>query len=152
MQSFLEAKNNALAVLKAARESSLSAPDADDELPSAVQALQAPAPAPTKAARKGHSVGYEWDVEVVADGDTVEHEDGEVLEHDHCGSYAEAKRKASEMPPEGCRFVIALVRDDQDRRAWAYVEGGKLPETFTDGLGHEYKTVPKRFINEVIKA
>lgn len=151
VESFLEAKNNALAVLKAARESSLGAPDADDELPQVVQAPKAPAPATTKAARRGQSVGYEWDVEIVADGDTVEHEDGEVLEHDHCGSYAEAKRKAAETPPEGCRYVIVLVRDDDKCRAWAYLEDGKLPETFTDGLGHEYRQVPKRFVDEVAK-
>lgn len=151
VESFLEAKNNALAVLKAARESKLGAPGVDDEPTPVVQAPQAPAPAPTKAARRGQSVGYEWDVEIVADGGTAEHEDGEVLEHDHCGSYAEAKRKASETPPEGCRFVIVLVRDDDKCRAWAYLEDGKLPETFTDGLGHEYRQVPQRFINEVAK-
>lgn len=152
VESFLEAKNNALAVLKAARASKLGAPRVDDQPAPVVQAPQAPAPAPTKAARRGQSVGYEWDVEIVADGGSADHEDGEVLEHDHCGSYAEAKRKASEAPPEGCRFVIVLVRDDDNRRAWAYVEGGKLPETFTDGLGHEYRTVPKRFVDEVAKA
>lgn len=150
VESFLEAKNNALSVLKAARKSTLGAPSVGDEPPLGALAPEAPVPAP-KPARRGSSVAYEWDVEVVADGDSAEYEDGEVIEHDHCGSYAEAKRKAGETPPEGCRYLIVLVRDDDNRRAWAYLENGKLPETFTDALGHEYKQVPKRFVDEVAK-
>ena len=151
-QSLWEAKNRAHMVLIEARESKLGLNAAAALTPkSTEQETKSPAPARTKAPRRGQSVGYEWDIEIIADGGSEEHEDGEVLEHDHCGTYAEAKRKAAETPPEGCRYVIVLVRDDQNRRAWAYLEGGKLPDTFTDGLGHEYRQVPKRFIDEVAK-
>lgn len=91
------------------------------------------------------TVFYEWDCEhVTAD----EYED--IQEHQHTETYAEAVRFAAE-PQEGCFTRVVLVRDDDDRRAWAYVEDGKLPEFFEDANGVEYRRVPKRFHAEVAK-
>ena len=96
------------------------------------------------------AVIYEWDVETVADGDTADHEDGECIDHNHCISYMQAVLAARETPPAGCRFQIVLVRDDDSRRAWAYITLGKLPTHFTDADGNDYKPVPQRFHKEVL--
>ncbi len=92
------------------------------------------------------SVSYEWDVETVKEDD--------VQEHAHSETLREALDfLASEKPPAGCRFEIVLVRDDSDRRAWAYLEDdGSLPSCFYDADGHPYRRVPKRFHDEVKKA
>jgi hypothetical protein len=146
--SLLEAKNKAQMVLSEARESKLGLNAAAALAPK----VKAPAPAPKKfVAKKDPSVAYEWDVETRADGDTDKQEDGEVIDHDFCESFAEAKKKAAETPPEGCRFEIVLVCDDDVGRSWAELENGLLPERFCDALGRERKQVPKRFVDEVAK-
>lgn len=94
---------------------------------------------------------YEWDVETVADGDTADLEDGEVIEHRHCASFREAMAYVARDPaPAGCKYLVVLVRDDDDRRSWAYVdEHGALPEYSSDADGRDYRRVPRRFHVEV---
>lgn len=93
------------------------------------------------------TVFYEWDVETVADGNSDSVEDGEVLNHTFCASLKEAAALASTFPDAGYRYEIVLVRDD-DRRAWAYLEDGKLPQFFSDANGDDYSKVPARFVKE----
>lgn len=96
------------------------------------------------------TVRYEWDVETVADGDSAENEDGEILDHNHCESYAEARRIADMEPEDGTRHVIVLVRDDDEGRSWAYLdEDGKLPEYFEDAYNQPVRKVAKKFHEEV---
>jgi hypothetical protein len=58
---------------------------------------------------------------------------------------------------QAVKIDVALVLDDwnykTEGRYWAYIqEDGSLPKVFLDAYGnkHDYKKVPKRFINEVI--
>lgn len=97
------------------------------------------------------TVIYEWDCETVADGESEDHEDGEVLDHFHAETYREVAARAATTPEPGCRHAIVLVRDDDDRRAWAYLEDGALPSEFTDADGTDYARVPKRFHAEVAR-
>lgn len=98
------------------------------------------------------SVDYEWDVEVVSASDTEDLEVGEVIDHRHQDSYAAAAALASTEPEPGQRYMVVLVRDDDDGRSWAYVKEGLLPSHFTDALGHKVAPVPSRFVKEVAKA
>lgn len=95
------------------------------------------------------TVYYEWDVETVTVCDSEQYEEGEVLEHYHCDSYAEAVQIASDNPEEGTALVIVLVRDDDYGRAWAYLHNGKLPPEFEDAAGRRVAKVPQRFVREV---
>ena len=87
------------------------------------------------------TVSYEWDVEV------VDAETGDILEHNH------ANRLVDHWPITGANERLVLVRDKYDYfvhdREWAYVENGKLPEYFEDGLGRQGAKVPKRFHKEL---
>lgn len=94
-------------------------------------------------------VSYEWDVETHTAVESAEFEEGEVLEHDHRDSYAQCAEIASGEPPEGCRFAIVLVRDDESGRSWAYMEDGELPAHFINAYGKEVAKVPLRFHREV---
>jgi|688.fasta_scaffold335079_2 hypothetical protein len=99
------------------------------------------------------TVTYEWDVETHAVGDSEANENGDILEHEFCNSYAEALRTITTFPAEtGERRVIVLVRDDDVCKAWAYMDGGKLPDFFADAYGNEDAKVPQRFHSEVAKA
>lgn len=99
------------------------------------------------------TVIYEWDCETVADGASADFEDGECIDHAHDSTYRAVKAYAERHQCEpGFRYQLVLVRDDDDRRAWAYVENGKLPEFFTDADGEDYSRVPKRFHAEVARA
>jgi hypothetical protein len=98
------------------------------------------------------SVAYEWDVETVTVCDTADSEEGECLDHRHQASFEDAVVDAAMPAPDGCRFSIVLVRDDDEGRAWAYLDGGGLPEFFTDANGVEVHRVPKRFVIEVARA
>lgn len=102
-----------------------------------------------------NSVRYEWDVET-----WIEYHDGldDVLEHNHAERVADLLDclHAPKPDPEGEGTILArlvLVRDELDvwncveERTWAYVEDGKLPETFQDG--HK---VPVRFHRELAAA
>lgn len=93
-------------------------------------------------------VQYEWDCETVADGDSADYEDGEVLDHSHAATYREAAEFAK-TPEAGTRYEIVLVRDDSEGRSWAYMDGGKLPEHFTDASGKVRAKVPQRFRREM---
>jgi hypothetical protein len=102
------------------------------------------------------TVYYEWDVEEVADADqTVEGQDfakDDIMEHWHQKSYADCLTFIQQNPPaDNVRYDIVLIRDDDDRRAWAYMEDGNLPEWFCDANGEEYKKVPQEYIKEVAK-
>lgn len=98
-------------------------------------------------------VRYEWDVETVTDRDSDEHEEGEVLDHHHVASYAEALAYTREVEPEdGERFQIVLVRDSDEHeegRSWAYMKDGKLPTFFEDAYSVHTAYVPDQFHDEV---
>lgn len=99
------------------------------------------------------TVIYEWDVETVADGDTTDFEDGEVIDHYHVTSYKEAASYVRDnKADDGFRFEVVLVRDDDEGRSWAYLGDGKLPEFFTDADGADDAKVPQKFVREVAKA
>lgn len=98
------------------------------------------------------AVVYEWDCETIAAEDTSEHEAEEVLDHRHGESYREVLRFSSDAPPAGCVHRVVLVRDDDAGRCWAIVEGGALPERFTDADGCAGPKVPQRFHLEVRRA
>ena len=98
-------------------------------------------------------VTYEWDRETLTVGESEEYEDNECLDHMHARSFAEAKASLSEAPPDGCRFALVLVREDDEQRSWAYLEDdGTLPPFFMCAYGNEYRKVPKRFHDEVARA
>lgn len=91
-------------------------------------------------------VVYEWDVETVAVADTADYEAGEVLEHWHQSSKADALRVAAAPahPTQGYRVV--LVRDDDAGRSWAYLgANGAMPTHFLDAYDRPTHLVPARF-------
>lgn len=98
------------------------------------------------------NVSYEWDVETVAACDMAFHAIGDIIEHDFCHDYQEARDKASVTPPEGFRYQVVLVRDNDQGRSWAYMEGDVLPSTFLDAYDKVTDSVPQRFHHEVRKA
>ena len=98
------------------------------------------------------AVHYEWDVEEQAARATAQVEAGEVLEHWHSATYSEAAQHAASEPAPDVVHVVVLVRDDDNCRAWAYMEDGKLPEYFEDAYGQPHAKVPKRFHAEVARA
>jgi hypothetical protein len=94
------------------------------------------------------AIVYEWRVEeCTAD----EHEDADDLWF--CDTYADAVEYQQSETPDGYKRCICLNRrrydecEDIVEEDWAYVEDGKLPETF----GHTSVKVPKRFRSEVEK-
>lgn len=99
------------------------------------------------------TVVYEWDVETVTAIDSEENEEGEILDHNHSATYAEAKRDAAAAPLDGCIHRIVLVRDDDKGRSWAYVDDdGSLDEYFEDAYENRTAKVPARFHKEIAKA
>ena len=95
------------------------------------------------------AVTYEWDCETVADGDSAEYDDGEILDHVHDSRLREVRAWADRYPCEpGRRYALVLVRDDDEGRSWAYVTEGTLPDRFTDAYGADAATVPQRFHRE----
>lgn len=99
------------------------------------------------------AVRYKWDVEYVTTVASADNDAGEILDHDFCDSYAEAKMRAAlPAPDEGMHFEIVLVRDDDNMRSWAYMEDGKIPEHFRDAYDNDYAKVPQRFHKEVLAA
>jgi hypothetical protein len=92
---------------------------------------------------------YEWDVETVRHYDDGEND---VIDHHFCTSFAEAQAFAATTPEPNHTHDIVLVRDDDNRRAWAYLnEDGTMPEWFEDADGRNYKRVPPKFIQEAAK-
>lgn len=91
-------------------------------------------------------VFYEWDVE------SVDTETGDVTDHNHFDSYAEAVEFADGEPDDGEEYKVVLVRDDDNGRSWAYVEDGKLPGHFEDAYCRNVAKVPQKFVREVERA
>ena len=92
------------------------------------------------------TVEYEWDVETVADEPTADYEAGEVLEHWHQPSKADALRVASGLPRPTQAYKVVLVRDDDAGRSWAYLNAdGTMPTHFADAYGRPTHKVPARF-------
>jgi len=97
-------------------------------------------------------VYYEWDIEIVKDGDTEDKEDGEILDHNHCESFKQLIYDLENIvPEEGTRFEVVLVRDDDEGRSWAYVINGKLTQYFYDADTCIVANTPQRFHKEVEK-
>ena len=94
------------------------------------------------------TVKYEWDVETVTTVESEEREAGEVLDHYFCVSYREALWRSKQPAPEGCKYVIVLVRDDENSRSWAYMLPSGLPTFFTDASGNTIQ-VPVKYHREV---
>lgn len=94
---------------------------------------------------------YEWDCETVSAPQTVNNVEGECHDHKYSETYASALADSLKVAPDGFRFQIVLVRDDDEGRAWASVEGGVIPEWFTDADGEPTSKVPKKFHAEVEK-
>lgn len=96
---------------------------------------------------------YEWDVETVAAVDSEDYAEGDVVEHHHTASFAEAKQFAATEPDEGMEHRIVLVRDDDECRSWAYLkDDGTLPGAFEDAYSRRVAKVPTRFHFEVARA
>lgn len=99
------------------------------------------------------SVWYEWDVEEVADGDSDDLEDGEVIEHWFQESYSGCLFQMRKEPNDGTKWQAVLVCNTDDSRSWAYLQDdGTLPEFFEDAYQQQTRKVPKRFHEEVFKA
>jgi hypothetical protein len=95
---------------------------------------------------------YEWDCEVLSDGETDEFEDNEVIDHMHGESLFSVVDWSIKYPPNaGEKYQIVLVRDDCKGRSWAYLENYKLPTYFTDAYYFEVAKVPKKFHKEAEK-
>ena len=92
------------------------------------------------------TVVYEWDCETID-------EHGDIVEHMHGATYAEVKAwsLANTCKP-GFTHSLVLVRDDDEGRAWAYIEDGRLPEFCQDAASCKIARVPQRFHREVLKA
>jgi hypothetical protein len=106
------------------------------------------------------AVTYEWDAEELEEAATEANGfDPDIADHHFCDTYAEAVEEAEYLASEGKPSRIVLVRHVGDNlegetdRAWAYMERGKLPETFTYGADEDSGiSVPKRFHAEVASA
>lgn len=94
---------------------------------------------------KGEMVYYEWAVE-----ERDEH--GDAIDVSHYETYKAAADSAAQWL-DGKAYDIVLVYNmgcDSEgilERSWAYVDGGKLAETFENG-----RNVPKRFLKEFERA
>ena len=94
-------------------------------------------------------VRYEWDIETR----TKVGREWEVDSHDH-------RDRLRDFDPDDLRPILAaspgervlvLVRDDDEGRAWAYVDQGALDPYFYDAHGGIVRTVPKRFAAELAR-
>lgn len=92
-----------------------------------------------------NQISYEWDVEELDDN-------GEILDHVWRDKLSDFRSPAFE-----CRHALVLVRDEGNEfeglqeRFWAYEEGGKLPEFFSDTQRETRIRVPERFHAELKK-
>lgn len=99
------------------------------------------------------AVVYEWDVESVSAVDSEQYELGEVIDHHHTETFAEARAQAATPPEQGQRHEIVLVRDDDAGRSWAYLEPDEImPDHFHDAEGRAVARVPMRFVAEIERA
>jgi len=92
------------------------------------------------------AVAYEWDVE------EIHTKTGDVIDHSFQTSYNGVKAVLATQSSKGHHFAPVLVCDDDNGRAWAYVDNGKLPSHFADAYGNATRKVPQRFHNEIVKA
>lgn len=103
------------------------------------------------------TVYYQWDVEEIANEQLTsfgqEFDKDDVMEHYHQTSFKDCQVfiKGICWETDNTRLQIVLVRDDDESRSWAYMEGNKLPEFFINAYGNETTKVPKRFHKEVEK-
>jgi hypothetical protein len=84
------------------------------------------------------SVHYEW---VIEELDGPDSDDVEIVDVTHADTYVGALKFAGQH--EHAR--IALVRDTDRERAWAYIEDGRLPEYCEDAFSRRVARVPLRF-------
>lgn len=94
------------------------------------------------------NVAYEWNVELI---EVFPGGDAEVVDHSQKESFASClehleQAKQGDFPDS---WRIALVRDSEHGKAFAYPENGKLPEFFEDVFGVEVFRIPQRFHDEV---
>lgn len=100
---------------------------------------------------------YEWVVEELDPADPEE-----IIDSEHCGSYAKALEIVARNAAAGAPSNVALIRHDvyvdalagadwrnhvctdEQGREYAYVTDGQLPEAFDDG-----RPIPARFRKEV---
>ena len=97
--------------------------------------------------RAKSEIYYEWCVE------SVVRETGDIEDLNFVDSFADAR--SGPQSDAGYDYDIVLVRsegnDDEGvtGRLWAYVEGGVLPEFFTNALGNATNVkVPKKYHKE----
>lgn len=99
------------------------------------------------------AVMYEWDVEELDAPSTAE--DPEILDHNHCDTFAQALVILSRLDAPGRIVLVRDVGNDVEGltdRAWAYLKDGQLPETFTYGADEDSGIrVPQRFHDEVAR-
>lgn len=102
------------------------------------------------------TVCYEWDVEEVTAAESESFEAGECIDHYHQTSYEDClafmRSPVKSFADLDVEYCICIVRDDDEGRAWAYLENGKLPDNFEDAYQVPVAKVPKRFHEEVAKA
>ena len=98
-------------------------------------------------------LSIEWLVETL-DGPLSE--DPDIIEVQHCQTYAQARRWADDIEVNvGVYAQIGLVRDRGNEadglicRSWAYIEDGVLPEFFEDAYGNKVAVVPARYRREI---
>lgn len=94
------------------------------------------------------TIYYEWDVEELD-------ESGDIVDHNHCGSYAGCLNVLKRDPEPGITRRVVLIRDNDctrsGQRSWAYMKSDWiLPPMFTDANGISVAAVPSRFIVEIL--
>lgn len=100
------------------------------------------------------TVEYEWCLETRT---KIESED-EIIDHHHDSLPILLKMMAAAELEEGHFYKLCLVRDKLDKftsvdeRAWAYVDGGVLPDSFEDAFERQTTKVPNQYHEELVKA
>lgn len=93
-------------------------------------------------------IHYEWAIETVnldEFGDVEETQGQESCRH--------ALEWAKRWPaPQGMRNDLVLVRDDDERRSWAYFTGDTPPTHFQDAYQIDRAKVPKAYLAEYARA
>ena len=91
---------------------------------------------------------YEWIVEELMIDDSMQ-DDPDIVDITHCDSYNEAETVVKRLQRLSIPARIALTRDDEDGREWAYMKAGMLPEHFETPFGSIGNKVPNKFHKEV---
>lgn len=93
---------------------------------------------------------YEWLVEQV-------NKDGDIVDTYHFSTPEEMIKELSNKLDDGLHYEYGIVRDKIDKftslekREWAYIEDGVLPDEFDDGTGYGAK-MPQKLKDQWIKA